>query len=134
MAYITSVYDGDTVWALWRGKRVKIRLRLIDAPELDQKGGNASKHHLEALILHKWVKLENVSKDNHGRILASLKIGHTNVSHWMIKTGQAYAYMANKKARLLETVAKRAKRGIHGLKGIRPEHYRSSKKSGSNKS
>ena len=134
LAYVTSVYDGDTIWVLWRGKRTKIRLRLIDAPELDQDGGNASKRQLERLILHKWVKLENIKIDNHGRVLASVRIGHQDASEWMIKKGQAFAYMATKKARQLEDMARRAKLGIHGRKTIRPSDYRSSKKSGSNKS
>ena len=55
---IIKIYDGDTITALTSQKeKIKIRLYGIDAPELKQPFGKASKRHLIDLISNKSLNI-----------------------------------------------------------------------------
>jgi len=73
-ARVVKVYDGDTVSIVIKGRKEKIRLIGIDAPEIKQKPwGTRAKRHLEKLLAasERKVVLEfDVEKrDKYGRFL-----------------------------------------------------------------
>lgn len=91
-AKVTYVTDGDTFHVLINGKKEKIRMFGIDAPESKQEWGLEAKEGLNKLISNKEVLLEIKSKDMYGRLLAVVFIGKQNINLEMIKTGNAWYY------------------------------------------
>lgn len=89
---IITVIDGDTVIGNDNnGRKYRIRLLDIDAPELSQKYGQLSKDYLKTLILNKWVRIRFKGKDIYGRHLAYLYVDNKNVSGLMVKNGMAFS-------------------------------------------
>jgi hypothetical protein len=75
--FVSDVHDGDTV-KFTQGKEVyKIRLAYIDAPELDQLYGYASKTSLMQLTRDKRVDAHCIGKDRYGRRLCTLMVLRT---------------------------------------------------------
>lgn len=72
---VARVVDGDTFdIALHSGRRQRVRLGGIDAPELDQPHGRAAKAHLRQLALRRPVSVATVKRDPHGRWVGSARI------------------------------------------------------------
>jgi len=92
-ARVTRVKDGDTFVALWDGKLHDCRLLNIDAPELKQSFGVASKDSLTKLILGKMVILEGLKKDLYGRVLVNVQIQNMRLDSLMIRNGWAWHYV-----------------------------------------
>ena len=66
---VTRVSDGDTIWVTAGGKRVKVRMDRIDAPESNQEYGKESTEYLKRRIHGKTVKVEWGKTDQYGRTL-----------------------------------------------------------------
>jgi micrococcal nuclease len=91
---VTYVVDGDTVRVRppGGGKPVSVRVYGIDAPEICQAGGKASRDALARRILGKPVLVVGKHRDNYGRLLAQLKDGKDDLGGWMVSQGQAWSY------------------------------------------
>lgn len=77
-AHVVEVIDGDTF------KTLKIiRLEGVDAPELNQTGGNEAKQKLESLILDKDITYEEKARDDYARIVAQVWVNSLNVNDAM---------------------------------------------------
>lgn len=88
-ARVTRVHDGDTLTAAG----VRVRLYGIDAPELDQPGGQASRDHLASLVLGREVEVEPRDRDDYGRTVAVVLLPDgRDVNALMVKAGQAWVY------------------------------------------
>jgi micrococcal nuclease len=91
------VDDGDSVSAVFQGNRREIRLRGIDAPEVNQALGDDSTEYLEQLLRGRIVlELVQVS-DRYGRVVGFLHRqeqggGWKCVNVEMVAAGMAYAY------------------------------------------
>ncbi len=91
-AYVTSVYDGDTV-RLSDGN--KLRLLGVNTPELypkPQQGANQAKAALEQLLKkHNYfikIRFDAEHEDRYGRKLAHIFLSNgLNVSAWLLKQG-----------------------------------------------
>lgn len=72
---VVGVHDGDTITVLTDGReQIKVRLDAIDAPELGQAYGQASKKALSELVFGKQVTIVTKKHDRYGRT-----IGHVIV-------------------------------------------------------
>lgn len=101
-AKIISVYDGDTVKAIFplNGVLYKWNCRLtgIDTPEirtsdrLQKKFGYEVRDLLRDKILNKVVTLKCQDLDKYGRLLTEIWIGEQNINQWLIDSGYAFAY------------------------------------------
>ena len=101
-AKIISVYDGDTVKAIFPLNSVlykwNCRLTGIDTPEirtsdrLQKKFGYEVRDHLRNKILNKVVTLKCQDLDKYGRLLTEIWIGEQNINQWLIDSGYAFAY------------------------------------------
>jgi endonuclease YncB( thermonuclease family) len=101
-AKIVSVYDGDTVKAVFplNGVLYKWNCRLtgIDTPEirtsdkLQKKFGYEVRDKLRDKILNKVVTLKCQDLDKYGRLLTQIHIGDTCINQWLIDQGYAFAY------------------------------------------
>jgi micrococcal nuclease len=101
-AKIISVYDGDTVKAIFplNGVIYKWNCRLtgIDTPEirtsdrLQKKFGYEVRDLLRDKILNKVVTLKCQDLDKYGRLLTEIWVGEQNINQWLIDSGYAFAY------------------------------------------
>jgi endonuclease YncB( thermonuclease family) len=92
---VNSVYDGDTMRVTCEGKRMKIRLYCIDAPEMGQRPwGMESRDYLRA------ISPERVTVVAHGRDRYSRTVGEVftdnrareNLNLAMVRSGNAVVY------------------------------------------
>jgi len=103
-AKIISVYDGDTVKAIFplNGVLYKWNCRLIgiDTPEirtsyaLEKKYGYEVRDKLREKILNSVVQLKCGDLDKYGRLLVEIVCdnGSCNVNQWLIDNNYAFAY------------------------------------------
>jgi micrococcal nuclease len=93
-ARVTRVFDGDTLWVqpLAGGRYRKLRLDGLDAPEICQNGGEASRDVLAARVLRQVVTVRERSHDDYGRALVRLQHGGEDVGALMVLQGQAWSY------------------------------------------
>ncbi len=91
-AKVLKVVDGDTINVLSKGKKLKIRLFGIDAPESKQEFGTQSRIFLQNKILNKAVKLDCKNKDMYERLLCRVEFKGEDINKLMVKSGYAWAY------------------------------------------
>lgn len=98
LGVVVHVTDGDTVYVRsgpgpgpGPGPAVAVRLLGLDAPEICQAGGLASRDALRAWVLHQSVTVEGVGQDSYGRELAKLYIQGQDVGRALVAQGHAWA-------------------------------------------
>ena len=93
-ARVTRVFDGDTLWVkpITGGRYRKLRLDGLDAPEICQTGGTASRDALAARVLGQVVTVHERSRDDHGRALVRLQHAGDDVGAWLVLQGHAWSY------------------------------------------
>jgi endonuclease YncB( thermonuclease family) len=89
---VVGVVDGDTVDVRLASGMIRIRLHAIDAPEMGQSGGQASKQALAALVFGQSVLVEPYEQDRYDRLVARLWLDGLDVNAAMVKQGRAWAY------------------------------------------
>lgn len=102
---VIKVYDGDTITiAAYLDSdrsviyRFSVRLNGIDSPEIkgktdtEKKLAKQSRDALHNFIYGKIVKLENVSMEKYGRLLATVICEGVNVNTWMLDNKYAVCY------------------------------------------
>ena len=98
MYKVLYVSDGDTIAVKKTennketGNLIKVRLYGIDAPELNQDYGYASKEFLIKLIRGKTVRIEGNKNDRYGRVLGTVYYNNENINERMVATGNAWWY------------------------------------------
>jgi len=122
-AKVVSVHDGDTI-TVRTDETIKIRLDGIDAPELKQPFGQASKQALSGLVFGQTVTIKPGKKDRYGRLLARVEIGGKDASLTMVETGMAHWYEQYAKRDIqlqsAQTQAKTASRGLWSDPNVQP--------------
>ncbi len=92
---VNSVYDGDTMRVTCNGKRMKVRLHCIDAPEMKQRPwGKESRDYLRS-ITPEHVIVISKTKDRYGRTVGEvIAVGEVrkNLNLVMVRSGQAVVY------------------------------------------
>ena len=89
---VVHVTDGDTVYVrAGPGPAVAVRLLGLDAPEICQAGGPASRDALREWVLHQSVTVEGVGQDSYGRELARLYVQGQDVGRGLVAQGHAWA-------------------------------------------
>ena len=93
-ATVISIGDGDSISVLERGKKLKVRLACIDAPETAQSPyGMASRNQLKAMLpLGSTVSLRVQAVDRFGRSVAEVIGNKGMVNLAMVQSGQAFVY------------------------------------------
>ena len=89
----SAVPDGDTLWVQPDDGRAarKLRLQGIDAPEICQSGGVASREALQRLLGRQRLRVVVRYYDVYGRGLARIQIGRQDVGAAMVRSGQAWS-------------------------------------------
>ncbi len=90
---VVDVVDGDTLWFLDNGKKEKLRLSQIDAPEKKQEYGMEAKNFLENLVLGKQITINfQGKKDRYGRYLGEVVLEEENINKLLVRNGLAWVY------------------------------------------
>ena len=113
---VVGVHDGDTLTGLTDAKeQVKVRLDAIDAPELGQPFGQASKKALSEMVFGKTVTVIEKKKDKYGRTIGHVIVDGKDTNLLMLEQGMAWHYREySKNARLqrAEDDARAAHKGL----------------------
>ncbi|OGS48430.1 MAG: hypothetical protein A3K68_01455 [Euryarchaeota archaeon RBG_16_68_13] len=92
---VTRVLDGDTLDV---EGGLRIRLVLVDAPELTESGGSEARDYLMGLCLDIVALIDEddfqIGEDPYGRVLAVVYCGGTNANAAMIASSYADTYYA----------------------------------------
>jgi micrococcal nuclease len=124
------VSDGDTLWVRPSdgGKPIKLRLHGLDAPEVCQAGGVASRDALKRLVDQQPLQVETFGRDAWGRTLARVSINRRDIGARLVQDGHAWSdrfrddpgpYATE------EAAARRAHRGVFAqAKPERPRDFR----------
>lgn len=91
---VSRVVDGDTLWVKTQSssKPLKVRLLGIDAPEICQSGGAASREALRQRVIGRTVAISFRRHDDYGRTLAGVHLEGEDMGRWMVSQGQAWSY------------------------------------------
>ena len=113
---VVGVHDGDTLTGLDESKtQYKVRLDAIDAPELGQPFGQASKKALSGKVFGKDVVVIAKTRDKYGRTVGHVLIDGRDIDLEMLEEGMAWHYEKydhNKRLREAEQSARAAKKGL----------------------
>lgn len=112
---VIEVLDGDTI--LLEGK-VRLRLRDVDAPELEFCGGEKAKNLLTDLVKDKRVTIKEQIIDQWGRPMGLVYEGEILVNAEMLKSGWVrYHHDQGSIAKELKEIADQAKSEAIGIYG-----------------
>lgn len=128
-ARVIAVMDGDTALLLHDGKKIKVRLVNIDAPESDQEFGKESRLSLVNQVLKKQVHVDSKAVDIYGRMVAEISVDGRSVNEEQVQSGMAWEnshFHGDKHYLKLGNDAKQARRGLwaKSVKPISPEQWR----------
>jgi micrococcal nuclease len=101
------VIDGDTLSTTLDGRRERIRISAIDAPETGKRArcraerqrGAEARSWLERRLAGARVTVELHGRDRYGRLLAKVYADGRSVGPEMVQAGQAVVYARGKGAR-----------------------------------
>lgn len=116
-ARVTRVFDGDTLWVkpLDGGRYQKLRLDGVDAPEICQAGGTASRDVLARRVLNQVVAVSVRHRDDYGRGLARIRHEDDDIAAWMVAQGHAWSYRWRRSLGPFQAAEARARQGRKGL-------------------
>lgn len=90
---VTKVHDGDSIHITPAGqKRVVIRLAGIDAPELKQPFGIASRDKLRSMVLNQPAEARCHKVDRYKRQVCVVYFNGQDINLQMVKSGMAWHY------------------------------------------
>ena len=116
---VIGVIDGDTI--VLEGK-VRLRLRHIDAPELEFCGGTEAKDLLEKLVGNKIIIFKEKILDQKGRAMALIYVDNLLINEEMLKSGWT-RYHSDKTTMTGELKAVADKAKTDGLGIFSPKCY-----------
>lgn len=90
---VVGVHDGDTLTVLNAGQGERIRLVEIDAPELRQDFGQASKQSLSGLCFGREALVQDQGRDRYGRTLGRITCAGLDANAEQVKRGLAWFYV-----------------------------------------
>lgn len=113
---VVNVHDGDTLTALDdTNTQHRIRLQGIDAPELGQPFGRASRDRLVALAKGKAATITPHGTDRYGRTIATVEVDHDELGHRLVTEGLAWHYTRYSHDATLDAAQRAARAARRGL-------------------
>ena len=100
----------------------------LDAPEICQAYGPASRQALQSRVLGQPVSVDGRRRDNFGRVLARIRWQQADVGEWMVRQGHAWSYRYRRDAgpyAAEEAQARAAQRGLFAdAQALQPRDFR----------
>jgi endonuclease YncB( thermonuclease family) len=121
---VVAVGDGDSLTFVDdAGKKRRIRLAQIDAPEYKQPYGAASRKSLAAMCLKKPATVETVDTDTYGRLIGKVTCAGVDANVEQVRRGMAWVVARNTlpNSPLPEMEANARLRGLGLWAGDKPE-------------
>jgi endonuclease YncB( thermonuclease family) len=113
---VTGVQDGDTIEETIDGKVVLVRLNAIDCPEDGQGFSAKAKQYTTIHSLKQKVKLEKITIDIHGRMIANVFLSDgTSLNQKIVAAGYAWHYTQYSNDAKLAELEKQARTKKLGL-------------------
>lgn len=123
--FVVGISDGDTITVLSEetcegdkgcrsGKRQhRVRLADVDAPEIGQPYGAASRSMLSSMVYHKQVSVRPLGPDKYGRVVGQVFVDSLWVNGEMVGQGGAWVYRRySRSPELLEVEAQARNRKL----------------------
>lgn len=135
-AQVIKISDGDTIHVRDpNGRKIKLRLAFIDAPEVEQAGGQDSRRQLTRLLMGQTVKVQVTDVDRYQRQVALVWQNGQDINAAQIAAGMAWHYepigrkqqtkLGYQYYHCLEQSAQAGKVGLwRGKEAIAPWQYR----------
>jgi endonuclease YncB( thermonuclease family) len=89
---VAHIVDGDTLDATIDGKRARVRLVEIDAPEHGQAVAIRSRQSLIQICGGELASLESKGRDKNGRLLARVTCNGTDANAEQVRRGMAWVF------------------------------------------
>lgn len=89
---VSSVHDGDTITLQTEATTKKIRLAGVDAPEIKQPYGIASRDALSQDVLNQSVTVDTNKADKYGRAVGKVLLNGEDVNLKQVRRGLAWVY------------------------------------------
>ncbi|MGZ5246370.1 MAG: thermonuclease family protein [Flavitalea sp.] len=127
---VVGIIDGDTFDMMVNGKKTRVRMFGIDAPERRQDYYQKSKQALSEMIYGEIVRIDTKSRDRYKRTLAEVYVGNKWINREMVMQGMAWhftRYSSDIRISAAEKEARNAKRGLWSMKAVAPWEFRSRK-------
>lgn len=127
---VVGVIDGDTFDMMLDGKKTRVRMFGIDAPERRQDYYQKSKQALSDMIFGEVVRIESKSRDRYKRTLAEVYVRDKWINREMVVQGMAWhfkRYSSDSRIAAAEKEARNARRGLWSMKAVAPWEFRSRK-------
>jgi endonuclease YncB( thermonuclease family) len=121
---VVAVGDGDSLTFVDdAGKKRRVRLAQIDAPEYKQPYGAASRKSLAAICLKKPATVEAVETDSYGRVIGKVTCAGVDANVEQVRRGMAWVVARNiiPNSPLPEMEANARLRGLGLWAGDKPE-------------
>lgn len=112
---VIKVYDGDTLTLMIDGKKQKVRLAEIDAPEMEQPYGPEAGEFARALLLGKDIQVEVRYYDYYRRIIGFVWVDDVNVNEELVRRGYAWWYQYYSESETLAALQREARAGRRAL-------------------
>lgn len=131
---VVGVSDGDTISVMRKGRAAKVRLFGIDCPEKHQDFGARAKQFTSELVFDQTVQVKVKDTDRYGRLVAEVLLPDgRSLNEALLSAGLAWWYRRyapeNKKFELLESQARRERRGLWSMKNpVPPWEFRRSQR------
>ena len=111
------------------GKRIRVRVLDIDAPEHGQPYGHRSRQSLSALCSAESAQIEGDKRDRNGRMLARVRCHETDRGLLAVRQGMAWVFVRyaplDSPLYVLEQEARAARRGLWAtLQPVPPWEWR----------
>jgi endonuclease YncB( thermonuclease family) len=115
---VVAVHDGDTLSLRADGRRLRVRLAQIDAPERGQPWGRRARQALARLADGRAARAVVVDRDDYGRAVADVFVGELFVNLVLVREGNAWAhprYVRSEAVLAAQAQARRERRGLWRL-------------------
>ena len=122
-ARVARVADGDSLEITRPGDKraLRVRLEAIDAPELSEHFGNASRAFARRLLANQTVRVHVKDVDRYGRLVARLSVAGKDASTEIVAAGMAcYAYVKDPRVADAQTSARLARAGFWSTQAEKP--------------
>lgn len=129
---VINVADGDTITMMIDGKKEKIRLYGIDAPEMRQAFGKRAKLFTKSMVHGKTVSLLRIDQDRYGRTVGVITLDGVSLNEALVSAGYAWhyrQYSTDSKLDALELEARLKRKGLWADRNpMPPWEFRKKKK------
>lgn len=113
---VVHVGDGDSlVLRTHDGRRHRVRLAEIDAPEIGQPWGDEARAALRRWALHQDAVAYVWTRDRYQRLVATVLVDETDLNARLLQEGHAWLYRRHQRRAALSTLAAQAEQQRLGL-------------------